>query len=65
MKSLNLIKIVGNIKFVYLRTKIISMTTHPEENTIKVAWKVVGLGMTRMILRYIPDQLWVKANMDK
>eukprot|EP00091_Calanus_sinicus_P013430 TRINITY_DN29839_c0_g1_i1.p1 TRINITY_DN29839_c0_g1~~TRINITY_DN29839_c0_g1_i1.p1 ORF type:complete len:146 (-),score=43.08 TRINITY_DN29839_c0_g1_i1:99-536(-) len=65
IKNMHLLKIVANIKFVYVRPKIISMTMHPEDNTIKVTWKIVGLGMLRMALRYIPDQLYLRANMDK
>ena len=62
---MHLLKIVGHIKFVYVRPKIISLTKHPEDNTIRVTWKLVGLSITRMVVRYIPDQLWYRANMDK
>jgi len=65
IKNMHLLKIVANIKYVYVRPHVISMTIHPEDNTIKVTWKIVGLGMLRMALRYIPDQLYNRTNMDK
>ena len=30
-----------------------------------VRWRVVGLGMVRLVLRYFPDGLWEKGNMER
>eukprot|EP00092_Neocalanus_flemingeri_P085956 GFUD01108235.1.p1 GENE.GFUD01108235.1~~GFUD01108235.1.p1 ORF type:complete len:250 (+),score=69.16 GFUD01108235.1:34-783(+) len=65
IKNMHLLKIVAHIKFVYVRPHIVSLTKHPEDNTIRVTWKLVGLGVVRMMLRYFPDQLWLRSNMDK
>jgi len=65
IKNMHILKIVAHIKFAYVRPQILSMTLHTEDNTIKVAWRIVGLGLARMVLRYIPDKLYNRANMDK
>lgn len=65
IKNMHLLKIVAHMKFIYVRPKILDMTLHDEDNTIRVAWKIVGLGMTRAAIRYFPDKLWKKENMDK
>ena len=65
IKNMHLLKIVANLKFVYVRPQVISLTKHPEDNTIRVTWKIVGLGMLRMAWRYIPDKLYIRTNMDK
>ena len=28
-------------------------------------WRIAGLGVTRLLLRYIPDQMWKRGNMDR
>ena len=53
------------MKFIYVRPKILDMTLHSDDNTIRVVWKIVGLSMTRTALRYFPDKLWNRDNMDK
>ena len=62
---MHLLKIAAHFKFVYVRPKLDSVTTHPEDNTVRVMWKLMGLTMGRMALRYIPDRLWNRNNMDK
>ena len=64
IKSVHLLKILAHIKFVYVRPQIVKMTKLHEERKIVVDWKFVGLTQLRMALRYIPDKLWNRANMD-
>lgn len=60
----NLMKITAHIRFVYVRFHILNITKNPEQNTIKIRWRIVGLGMVRLIFRYFPDRLWMRGNMD-
>ena len=64
IKNMHLLKIMAHIKFVYVRPHIVRVVKNSEERTITVDWKFVGLTMGRMVLRYIPDKLWFRANMD-
>ena len=41
------------------------MTKYHDERKIVVDWRFVGLTQLRMALRYIPDRLWNRANMDQ
>jgi len=61
----NLMKIVCHFRFVYVRFNILSITEHPEDSTIRVRWRIVGMGMFKMLLKYIPEKMWVRGNMDK
>ena len=65
LKDLNLTKIRAHIKFVYVRPKILSLVKHEEDRTIHVDWRHVGVTTLRLVVRYIPDQLWFRDNMDK
>jgi len=61
----NLLRMLAHIRFVYVRMTLLSLSKHPEESTIRVRWRVVGLGLGRMVLRYFPDKLWEKGNMER
>lgn len=65
VKFVNLVRILAHIKFVYVRFQILKLTKHPEDGTIRVRWRIAGLGVMRLALRYIPDQMWKRGNMDK
>ena len=65
IKDLHLTKIKAHIKFVYVRPQILSLLKNEKEMTIRVDWKYVGLTTLRLVLRFFPDQLWHRANMDR
>ena len=65
MLLINTMRVLAHIRFVYVRMSILSLTKEKEEGIIKVRWRVVGLGMGRMVLRYFPDRLWDKGNMER
>ena len=65
MLLINTMRVLAHIRFVYVRLSILSLTKEKEEGIIKVRWRVVGLGMGRMVLRYFPDRLWDKGNMER
>ena len=65
MLLINIMRMLAHIRFVYVRMSILSLNKEKEEGIIKVRWRVVGLGMGRMVLRYFPDRLWEKGNMER
>jgi len=65
MKAIYKVRLVAHIKFVYVRFNVIKLTTHPEDMSIRVRWRIVGLGVFRIALRYFPDRMWRRGNMDK
>ena len=65
MLLVNVMKLLAHIRFVYVRMTLLSVTKEEEEGIIKVRWRVVGLGTLRLVLRYFPDRLWEKGNMER
>merc|ERR1719508_396671 len=65
MLLVNVLRLLAHIRFVYVRMSLLSLTKEEEEGIIKVRWSVVGLGMGRLVLRYFPDRLWEKGNMER
>jgi len=65
VKIVNLLKLTAHIRFVYVRFQILKISKHPDKGTIRVRWRIVGMGMVRMILRYFPDKMWIKGGMER
>jgi len=65
IKIVNLLKLTAHIRFVYVRFQILKISKHPDNGTIRVRWRIVGMGMVRMILRYFPDKMWIKGGMER
>ena len=65
MLLVNVLRLLAHIRFVYVRMSLLSLTKEEDEGIIKVRWRVVGLGMGRLVLRYFPDRLWEKGNMER
>ena len=65
MLLVNVLRLLAHIRFVYVRMSLLSVAKEEDEGIIKVRWSVVGLGMGRLVLRYFPDRLWEKGNMER
>ena len=65
IKDIHLTKIRAHIKYVYVRPQILSLLKNEKESTIRVDWRYVGLSTLRLVIRFIPDKLWHRANMDR
>jgi len=61
----NQMKIYCHMRFVYVRFNILKVTEHPEDGTIRVRWRISGMGALKMAIKYIPHQMWKRGNMDK
>jgi hypothetical protein len=56
MKNCNVLKIVTHVKFAYSRMHVDTVTINPVTAVIRVEWRVTGIGMARLLLRYFPDR---------
>ena len=62
---INIMRMVAHIRFLYVKMTILSVSKEEEAATIVIRWRMVGLGMMRMLLRYFPDRLWEKGSMER
>lgn len=58
MKQIMLLKLVGHLKFAYIKLNILKMTMHPEDSSIKVRWRIVGISGTRVFLTFWRFKAW-------
>lgn len=43
-----MLRTVGHVKFAYVKFEIIKITEHPEDDTIKIRWRVRGISAWRV-----------------
>jgi len=63
--AISLMKILCHFRFVYVRFHILGITEHPEDGTVRIRWRIAGMGMIKMCLKYFPAQMWKRGNLDK
>jgi len=63
--TVNLLRLLAHVRFVYVRMSLLSVSTNQEEASVKVRWSIRGLGVLRFILRYFPDRLWEKGSLER
>lgn len=57
-KQLALLKIVGHLKYAFVELQILKLTTHHSEGTIKVRWRIVGLGGMKVFINFWKYKVW-------
>ncbi|KOC65962.1 Uncharacterized protein WH47_12761 [Habropoda laboriosa] len=63
VKQIMFLKIIGHLKYAYIKLDVLKMTIHPEDNSIKVRWRIVGISGTRIFLTFWKFKVWnVKDN---
>ena len=65
MFYINIRRVLSHMRFVYVRMSVLSMSKDEENACIKIRWSILGLGMLRFCMRYFPDKLWKKGNMER
>ncbi|XP_071879214.1 uncharacterized protein [Bombus fervidus] len=51
-KQVALLKVIGHLKYAFVKFEVLKMTMHPEDNSIKVRWRIVGISGTRVFLTF-------------
>ncbi|KAF3430780.1 hypothetical protein E2986_00346 [Frieseomelitta varia] len=57
-KQITLLKIIGHLKYAFVKLEVLKMTMHPEDNSIKVRWRIVGISGTRVFLTFWKIKVW-------
>lgn len=48
VKQVALLRIIGHLKFAFVRFEILKITSHPEDGTVKVRWRITGISGLRV-----------------
>lgn len=58
VKQVALLRTVGHLKYAYVTLEILKITKHPEDNTIKVRWRIKGISALKVMLQFWKYKLW-------
>ncbi|CAK9812915.1 Uncharacterized protein C6orf136 homolog [Anthophora quadrimaculata] len=58
VKQIAFLKIIGHLKYAYVKLEVLKMTMHPEDSSIKVRWRIVGISGTHLFLTFWKFKLW-------
>ncbi|XP_052868950.1 uncharacterized protein C6orf136 homolog isoform X1 [Anopheles cruzii] len=58
VKQIALLRTVGHLKFAYVTFEILKITKHPEDNTVKIRWRIRGISALKVMLQFWKYKLW-------
>ncbi|XP_053659121.1 uncharacterized protein C6orf136 homolog [Anopheles marshallii] len=58
VKQIALLRTVGHLKFAYVTFEVLKITKHPEDNTVKVRWRIRGISALKVMLKFWKYKLW-------
>ncbi|XP_076549364.1 uncharacterized protein LOC117610720 isoform X1 [Osmia lignaria lignaria] len=58
INQISLLKLVGHIKYAYVKLNILKMTMHPEDNTVKIRWRIEGVSNAKVLLLFWKFKFW-------
>lgn len=58
VKQVALLRTVGHLKFAYVTLEVLKITKHPEDNTVKVRWRIKGISALKVMFQFWKYKLW-------
>uniref|UniRef100_A0A1B6D445 Uncharacterized protein n=1 Tax=Clastoptera arizonana TaxID=38151 RepID=A0A1B6D445_9HEMI len=58
IKQIALLRTVGHLKFAYVKFHVLKITSHPEDSTIKVRWRIRGITGFRVLVAFWKFKVW-------
>ncbi|XP_059480999.1 uncharacterized protein LOC132199915 [Neocloeon triangulifer] len=58
VKQVALLRTVGHLKFAYVKFEILKITSHPDEGSVKIRWRIRGISAMRVMLKFWKFRIW-------
>lgn len=58
VKQIALLRTVGHLKFAYVKFEILKITMHPEDDTVKIRWRIRGISGLKVLFLFWKYKLW-------
>ncbi|XP_014237126.1 uncharacterized protein LOC106659219 isoform X1 [Trichogramma pretiosum] len=58
VKQAAMLRILGHLKFAFVRLEVLRITMHTQDNTVKVRWRIVGLTGLNVVTRFWKFKVW-------
>jgi Uncharacterized conserved protein (DUF2358) len=53
-----LLRTVGHLKYAYVKFEVLKITKNPEDNTVRVRWRIRGISGLKVLFTFWRYKLW-------
>jgi len=58
MSTISILRLMGHIKYAFVKFDILKITKHPEDGTVKVRWRIKGISGMKIIMKLWKFNFW-------
>lgn len=58
VKQIALLRTVGHLRFAYVKFEVLKMTLHPEDDSVKIRWRIRGISGLKAFILFWKIKLW-------
>ncbi|XP_025198600.1 uncharacterized protein C6orf136 homolog [Melanaphis sacchari] len=58
MSTISILRLMGHLKYAFVKFDILKITKHPEDGTIKMRWRIKGISGMKVFLKFWKFRLW-------
>ncbi|KAF6205423.1 hypothetical protein GE061_019595 [Apolygus lucorum] len=58
VKQIAIVRLVGHLKFAYVKLEVLKITRHPEDGSVRVRWRIRGISGLKVMVMFWKYKLW-------
>lgn len=58
MSTISILRLMGHLKYAFVKFDILKITKHPEDGTIKLRWRIKGISGFKVFTKFWKFSLW-------
>ncbi|KAH8261014.1 hypothetical protein KR044_002243, partial [Drosophila immigrans] len=58
VKQIAILRTVGHLKYAYVKFEVLKITKHPEDDTIRIRWRVRGISGLKVMFQFWKYKVW-------
>ncbi|KAH8405756.1 hypothetical protein KR215_008303 [Drosophila sulfurigaster] len=58
VKQIAILRTVGHLKYAYVKFEVLKITKHPEDETIRIRWRVRGISGLKVMFQFWKYKVW-------
>lgn len=58
VRQMSMLRLIGHLRFAFVKLEILKITKHPEDGTVRVRWRIMGVSGLRFIFKLWQVKNW-------
>ncbi|XP_037559096.1 uncharacterized protein LOC119436349 [Dermacentor silvarum] len=58
VQQMALVRILGHLRYAHVQLEVLKMTTHKEDSTVRIRWRIVGVSGLRALFMFWKFRIW-------